>query len=224
MALGLLAGCATPFQVTVSSFSRPEATQYRSFFIFPAEQGITLSDFQFQEARGYLVKALVSRGYREAKSLLDSEIVIFLQYAIGDPQRYSRSYSIPIIGQTGGGTSYVNATSYGTYGINTVSGTVTQTPTYGVTGYNSGTVNHTIYGRWMRIEAIDYAEFVKTQSVKSLWETKITSVGSSGDLRRVLPIMVAAAEPHFGGNTGKAVEIVLRENDERVEKLRSRPL
>jgi hypothetical protein len=93
-------------------------------------------------------------------------------------------------------------------------------PTYGVTGYQTGTVTHTVYGRWMRIEAVDYAEFIRTKTIKRIWETKITSVGSSGDLRQLIPIMIAAAESNLGQNTGKTVDVVLTESDERVEKLR----
>ena len=215
-----LSGCATAFNTSVSGFSRPDAMQLKRYFILPGESGITQNDFQFQEAAGYVRKALSAKGYREAEAITGCEIVVFLQYGIGTPQTFTRNYSIPIIGQTSGGTSFISATTYGTSGVQTTTGTVTQMPTYGVTGYQSGSVSHTVYGRWLRLEAIDYVEFSRTKNVRSVWETRVASVGTSGDLRRVLPIMVAAAEKYLAENTSQSIDVILREDDERIKRLR----
>jgi hypothetical protein len=48
----------------------------------------------------------------------------------------------------------------------------------------------------------------------------VVSVGSSGDLREILPVMVAAAEPYWGADTGKAVLVSLQEGDERIGSVR----
>jgi len=44
----------------------------------------------------------------------------------------------------------------------------------------------------------------------------VTSTGSSGDLRKVMPIMVGASMNHIGGNTYGKVKEVLSESDEKV--------
>lgn len=216
----ILTGCATFFDVSINSFNTSSSSRLKKFYVLPGEKGVTEEDLQFREAKQYLGKALVSKGYKAVEKIADAEIIVFLQYGIGEPKTQTDSYTVPILGQTGGGTSYVNATSYGSGGIRTVSGTVTQQPTFGVTGYSSGTVSRTTFGRWMRVEAVDYAEFAQTRTVKSVWETRIISVGRSGDIREVIPVMIGAGTKHLGENTGKFVRVVLSESDERIERLK----
>ncbi len=215
----ILAGCAAPFSASISGFSRPDAQLYKRFFLLPSESGLTVNDLQFQEAARYVSNALASKGYREVSNLSECDLVVFIQYGIGSPQTFTQNYSVPIIGQTGGGTSFVTATSYGRLGPQTITGTVTQPVTYGVTGYQAGSISQTLYGRWLRLDAIDYAEFVRSKNVKSVWETRIVSVGSSGDLRRVIPVMVAAAGSYLAENTMQSIEVTIREDDERIQRL-----
>lgn len=55
-----------------------------------------------------------------------------------------------------------------------------------------------------------------------LWRTSVHGSGSSGDLRRVFPVPMAAAQPDLGRGTGRAIDVEPTETDARVEALAAR--
>lgn len=217
-AVALAGGCASApqYAVSVNSFAAPEAASKRSYIVLPAVDGITAEDFQFREAKRYLDRVLASRGFIEAASIADANVAVFLSYGIGEPKTSQYSYSLPMFGQTGGGTGTFNATTFGAGGVRTTSGTVTQPATFGVTGYISGTNNVTTFTRWVRISGVDLDEYRRTEKMVDLWDTRILSSGTSGDLRRALPVMIGASRDHIASDTGRFVDIQLSETDKRV--------
>ena len=68
----------------------------------------------------------------------------------------------------------------------------------------------------MFIDALDLNEYKKTEKQKQIWKTTVISTGSSGDLRRVVPILVAASKPYVAKNTGQKLFILLKEQDQAV--------
>jgi hypothetical protein len=52
------------------------------------------------------------------------------------------------------------------------------------------------------------------------WKLYIDSTGSSGDLRRVFPVMIAAARDHLGKNTQGQVEISIDETDPKIAEIK----
>ena len=83
-----------------------------------------------------------------------------------------------------------------------------------VTG--ASTKNITGYARLIIIRAYDYKKYKESKTEVQLWQTTIESNGSSGDLRRVFPVLIAASQPYIGTNTGKKVMVTLSEDDSRV--------
>jgi hypothetical protein len=92
------------------------------------------------------------------------------------------------------------------------------TPTYGVTGSRTYSGSYTHFPRHLNLNAIDLIEYRDTQKEKEVWSTMIYSEGSSSDLRRVFPIMVAAAIPYLGENTGKRVLVEMQENSSELKE------
>ena len=68
----------------------------------------------------------------------------------------------------------------------------------------------------MLLDAYDLDIYRKEKKLKEVWRTTVTSSGSSGDLRRVFPILVAASKPYIGSNTENKIKVVLYENDSEV--------
>ena len=68
----------------------------------------------------------------------------------------------------------------------------------------------------MFIEAVDIPTYRSKKKVVQVWKTGIVSVGSSGDLRRVFPVMIGAASSYLGTNTGEIRTVNLYEDDPRV--------
>ena len=220
--LALLQACAVgpQFHVNVDSISAPEAASKTKYVLLPGVKDVEVGDLQYREYAAYVERALTSKGYTKTSSFAEADIAIFLGYGIGEPETRQFTYSLPTYGQTG----VSSANTYGTvntYGDTaTYSGTTTYTPTYGVTGSTTHTRTKTTFFRYMWLDAVDLDEYRKTEKEIQLWKTTVTSTGSSGDLRQVFPILVAASKPHIGSNTRKKVKVILSEDDKRVTEIK----
>ena len=222
LSLVLMLGCAVgpKFFVKVDSLSNPKVSSEKTYILFPGLKDVDPNDLQFKEYASYVEKALTSAGYIKANDLKDARIAIFLSYGIGDPKEHLYSYSLPVWGQTGISSSktYGTVTSYGSYA--SYQGTTTYTPTYGIKGYSSHVGSYTTFFRFLILDAVDLKEYRRSEKVVEAWRTTVTSSGSSGDLRLVFPVLVAAAKPYIGTNTGKQVDLKLSEQDKAVLEIK----
>lgn len=223
-----LSGCATTgqptFEVVVDSLASPQASSKKTFLLIPGNDGVTWDDLQFQEYANYLMRVLNAQGYVSAKSANEADLAIILSYGIGDPQTYQYSYSLPTWGQTGisSANTYGTATTYGN--TTSVNATTTYTPTYGVTGYNTHTGVRTTFFRYAFITGYDFEKYKETEQQTQLWQTTITSIGSSGDLRRVFPILIGASAPYLATSTGQKVNVSVKEEDKVVKAVKGLPV
>lgn len=222
----LISNCATApqYNVSINSIRNPAEITQTKYLLLPGLKDVDTNDLQYQEYARYVETALVSKGYVKASNFNEAEIAIFLSYGIGDPETNHYTYSLPMYGQTGVASSH----TYGTINTNrntaTYSGTTTYTPSYGITGYSTHTGSVTTYFRYMLLDAIDLEEYRRTEKEKQLWKTTVTSVGVSGDLRQVFPILVAASKDYIGTNTGKQIDIQIQESDKRVVDIKGEPI
>jgi hypothetical protein len=215
----LLSGCAAlgpVFQVEVSGLAAPATESRKSFILIPGLKDVAISDLQFQEYAGHVSRALMSQGFSIAANAETADLVVVLFYGIGDPTSNVRSFSLPVWGQTGVASSHTTGTVNVWGNTGSYSGTTTYTPSYGVTGYKTHVQSYTTYFRFAQLSAYDFKTYKSTGKEIQLWETTITSTGSSGDLRQVFPILVAAGAPFFGRSTDKNVTVNLLEQDPRV--------
>jgi hypothetical protein len=222
VALFICLGCTPPvlFESRINSLSQADALTKLRYVLLPGNKDVSADDLQFREYASYLEIALAERGFKKAVDIKDADIAIFLAYGIGDPKTNYYSYSMPTWGQTGVSGSYTtgNVNVYGNTAI--YSQNTTYTPTYGITGYTSNLASHTTFTRYIFIDAIDNMAFKQDQKMLPVWKTSVFSTGSSGDLRRVFPVMVAAMKPYLGANTRQSITINLDENDPAVQKLK----
>jgi hypothetical protein len=195
-----------PLHVSVNSFAAPHAGSYHRYVVLPLNDGVQESDLEFQEYSGYLHKMLQARGFRPAKSPEEAELAIFFGYGIGQPEERTYSYNVPVWGQTGVASSTTTGeiTSYGNTA--TVASRTNYTPQYGVTGYRTETGSITTFNRYAIVNAVDVERYRQDQRVVEVWTTRMTSVGVSGDLRTVLPVMLAGARDLLGVSTGTVVQ------------------
>jgi hypothetical protein len=222
-----LLGCAggpssQRYQVSVNSFAAPSSETKSRFFILPGLAGVKVSDLEFVEYAGVLTRALEQRGFVAATNLNEADVALFYSYSIGAPEQNQYSYSVPTFGQTGVSSS----STYGTirssgYGSATYTGNTYYTPTYGVTGQNTYQGSYVTFTRYIRVDAVDVLAYQQNKEIKQIWTTSMASIGSSADLRSVLPVMIAAGIPHFARSSGKMVMTELRLGDPSVRSIAS---
>lgn len=215
----MLSSCARYYIVNVDAINNRETPQDKTYVINPGNKDIAPGDLQFQEYASYLAKALSGLGYTLADSAKNSGIEIYLSYGVGEPERHEYSYAEPLWGQI---SADVN-----TYTTETRSGDTTHsssyttvTPEYGIMGYSTRTGVYTSYNKFIVIDAYGTGVKQKGAKLKHLWKTRISSAGSTKDLRKVFPILLAAGAPYIGGNTGEEKEIEFPEESEDVKKLK----
>lgn len=220
----LLSGCTTmqprEFHSSVDSLARPDAAAKKRYILLPGGKGVEVGELQFQEFATYIDKALTENGFVKVTVFQEADVAIFLTYAIGDPQTYQYTYSLPSWGQTGvsSANTYGTVSSYG--GTATYSDNTTYTPTYGVTGSTTHIATNTTYTRFLLLDAYDVATYAKENKMNQVWKTNVVSTGYSNDLRLVVPYMIVAMKPYLGTNTRRKVELKVREDDPAVQLLR----
>lgn len=209
----LFSSCATlgsSYNVSVDSISSYQTIDNKKYIILSGIENVNSNDLQFQEYANYVNKALISKGYEVVSNIEDATLAIILSYGIGDPQKQYYTYNSLTYGQTG---VISNTYSYGNYS------TTTTTPTYGLT--TKQTVgSRTTFTRYILLVAYDLQTYIYTEQEIQVWKTEIISTGSSGDLRRVFPVLIAGAKPYIGENTGRKVKICISENNPSVLEIK----
>jgi hypothetical protein len=225
----LMSGCATcqklEFVTFVDSINSTVPMLGKKYIILSGLKDVNINDLQFKEFSTYVNRALESKGYEIAKNINDADIVITLIYRIGEPKEHQVSFVRPIYGQTGVSSATTHGAIGPSYGAgmfhNTqYSSTTTYTPSFGVVGAVPRTINIVTYTRYVSMRAYDVKLFREEKPENELWRTEIVSTGPSDDLRLVFPVMIAAATPYLGENTGKKVEVQLYEDSKEVLKIK----
>ena len=203
-----LGGCGgTVYHVTVESISSASALEKNKFVIIPANENCEETDLQYLEFASYTENVLQDVGFEKAPSIDEANIAILLTYGISDPKIYEYTYSTPVWGQTGvsASTTYGNINTYSngaTYSQNT-----TYTPEYGIIGSTTHTGIGVTYFRHFALNGIDLEKYRDTGKSQELWITK-TSLGESGDLRKVFPYLLSASKGYIGSSTGEKRELL----------------
>jgi len=167
------------------------------------------SDLEFQEYARMVEMKLNARGYHRG-DINSADMAIFIAYGINSAGVRNYAYSLPVYG-----TNTFSGSSFGSGGMTNFSGT-----TSGVVGSQTVAGSTREYTRTLIVDVVDFAHYKNTGQIVSLWKGDITSIGSSNDLRLVMPMLIEAGFRHFGQNTKKGITHVYSEHDSDIEKLR----
>jgi hypothetical protein len=194
----LISGCVR-FDVRIDSISSEEVGPKKTYVLLPGNQDTAAEDLLFKEFAKYVHRALAAKGFLPAVNVEEAKVVIFLSYGIGNPQEHLYSY-----------TTTESSPVYSTFGGEV--GTI-KSKTSHVGSFRT-------YDRFILIDAYDLDAYREQKKLSQLWKTTVTSSGSSGDLRRVFPVLIAASRAYLGSNTGRQVHLSLDEQDRRVLEIK----
>ncbi len=205
-------------EVYVSALAQPQAELKKAYVIIPIDPSIPPGDLQFAEYATELMRALNDNGYHPAETVEKAEIVIYMGYAISQPQEHTFTGT-----QTEYGFTDTTSKTTATSGFKTVDAT-THSSTYGPTGTSTTTSIVTTYRRSLLISAADagilHAAANGDADAKAknpeLWRETVTSEGSNGDLREIMPTLIYAASTQFAQNSHAALLNRIRAKDENV--------
>lgn len=230
ISLALILGCSTTFQssqssvgnfvVEVDAYGSESKIDDKSYYLLPVDSTINTSDFRYIEFSEILEKALTEKGYTRVQSISEAKLLIVINYGMSDAKTYERNLIVPTWGVTG--ISNVNTSGNISVYSNNInySQNTTSTPSYGITGSRVVNQQYDMYMRYFGIAVFDYEYYRKTNKEKAYWKAVLSSAGSSNDLRRVFPVMIAAGMDYFGSSSRERKIIRIKENDKRVRKLK----
>jgi len=191
----LLGACSTTprVQTEVTAFhTLQEAPTGKTFAMVPIpdQEG----SLEWRNYANLVSRRLTNKGLVRVDYASEADLAVFLTYVI-DGGRTTVS-SVPVYGQTGGGTT---TTTTGYVGRTPISGSTYTPPTFGVTGY--APVEDTVYTRRVRVYILD-AKRTTANKPAVVYESTATSVGSIPNLNVVMPYIMDAVFNDWPGQSG----------------------
>lgn len=176
----------------------PGPVQGAQYAIVPAKG--QEDSLEFRSYVPFLRAELNKKGMVESEAGA-AQYHIYLTYDLGRGQTVSES--MPIFGQTGGGTTYVSGSGYSSGGrLVTYSGTLYQPPSFGVVGAFATT--STYYQQRVNVAFVDAP---KSQAAgKAITVCDLRMVGSDriASVARVMPLMLERMFYNFPQQNGSS--------------------
>jgi len=196
----LLAGCATTHEVKVDSLAKPKAEASISYEIKNRNPLVADDSLRYKEAANMVRTALSGRGLYEAPPNTKPDLVVDLDYGVGPPQMRKETVSEPVYitipGQIRTERVQVGTDSQGRPIYQTI--TVQDPPTTEFAGFREYIVTVVVYEKYLKLSARENKEAVEGRPLQEVWTIDVTSEGESRDIRKNLPVLVAASIDYIG--------------------------
>jgi hypothetical protein len=202
---GGLSSCAGyNYNVKVNGYTDPTGPgQVRpggSFFVM--ENPDAKNPLLDKEIKAKLNQLLTTRGYA-VTTFEKADYYLFFGYGMGEPRSVSATAPDYYggfgwgVGYGWGGPAFAIGVPYGGYAADTA----------------------TLYDRWVLINVVEGPAYRTQKASRPVWVGEARSVGASSDLRTVLNYLLVADFKEFGKNTGKAITVEIKAQDQEVAAL-----
>lgn len=184
----------------------PSGTE--AVYIKAAHQELDNS-LEFAEYKKKIEFQFVQAGIQTVSDESAADYVAVVNYGIDDGTTTTQVGSVPLFGQTGGGyTTHTGSVYSGGGGYGSYSGSSYTYPTFGIVGSSSYSYNVTQY---KRILTMDIFQKVENTNPEKVYEAKVVSKGSCGQIGEVIDEIIAALFFDFPGVSGSSetIEITL---------------
>jgi len=194
---GMVQGTVTRFHSLSDTYSNATVT------ILPANEAVADS-LEFRTYKDKVARHLIAEGFRVISEHSDSpaQLIALLNYGIDDGTTTTQSYPVPVWGQTGVSSSTTTGVvnTYGNYG--SYSATTYYQPTYGVTGYTTGSTTTTRYKRVIHLDLFDTT--LDKSNPEKIYESTVTSSGSCHIISEVIDEMFVMLFKDFRSPSGSS--------------------
>lgn len=210
----LLSGCTTTHELKIDSIAKPRAADAISYEIRNKNPLVADDSLRFKEAAGFVKTALSGRGMYEAPPNTKADMVVDVDYGVSPPKIKQEMVSEPVYvtvpGQVRMERIQVGTDSQGRPVYQTV--TVQDPPTTQFAGFREYMVTVTVYEKYLKMSARENKEATEGRPVQEIWTVDVTSEGESRDVRKHLPILVAASIDYVGKDSQGQKTIRLKDN------------
>ena len=214
----LLGGCATTHELKIDSIAKPRAADAISYEIRNKNPLVADDSLRFKEAAGFVKTALSGRGMYEAPPNTKADMIVDVDYGVSPPKIKQEMVSEPVYvtvpGQVRMERIQVGTDSQGRPVYQTV--TVQDPPTTQFAGFREYMVTVTVYEKYLKMSARENKEATEGRPVQEIWTVDVTSEGESRDVRKHLPILVAASIDYVGKDSQGQKTIRLKDNSSDI--------
>ncbi|MHB1286758.1 MAG: hypothetical protein ACYCYP_09400 [Leptospirales bacterium] len=202
-AMVLLTSCGLTVRSNVTVFSQisPNDIHGKQIAILPEPTSL-LNSLEFSTYKANLTPKFQKIGFVVVNDANEADYLAIIHYGIDKGRLVTETYSTPMYGQTGGGTTFQSGTMSDNYGgIGSYNNTSQTTPTYGIVGSQIGSQTVSLYTRFLAIDIIDRRSS-KHKQVVNLYEARVVSTGSCPSLAGVFDPMSKALFQNFFAKNG----------------------
>ena len=203
VALFFFGGCATSYEVKVDALAKPNAADAISYQILNRNREVREDSLRYKEAASLVRTALSGKGMYEAHDAEKADIVVEMDYGIGPPQSKRETVSDPVYltipGQIRTERVQVGTDRNGNPVYQTI--TVQDPPTTEFAGYRERIITVIVYEKFLKMSARENKPAEEGRPPNEVWTLDVVSEGESRDLRKNLPILVAASIEYVGKDT-----------------------
>ena len=214
----LLGGCATTHELKIDSIAKPRAADAISYEIRNKNPLVADDSLRYKEAAGFVKTALSGRGMYEAPPNTKADMIVDVDYGVSPPKIKQEMVSEPVYvtvpGQVRMERIQVGTDSQGRPVYQTV--TVQDPPTTQFAGFREYMVTVTVYEKYLKMSARENKEATEGRPVQEIWTVDVTSEGESCDVRKHLPILVAASIDYVGKDSQGQKTIRLKDNSSDI--------
>jgi hypothetical protein len=214
----LFAGCATTHVLKVDSLAKPKAENSISYEIKNKNPLVADDSLRYKEAASMVKTALSGRGMYEAPPNVKADMVVDLDYGVGPPQTRKETVSEPVYitvpGQIRTERVQVGTDSQGRPIYQTI--TVQDPPSTEFAGFREYIISVTVYEKYLKMSARENKEAVEGRPTPEIWTVDVTSEGESRDIRKHLPILVAASIDYVGKDSQGQKTIRIKDNSSDI--------
>ena len=196
----LLAGCATTREAKVASPAQPNVAASVSYVVEHRHPLVADASLRDDEATAMLKTALARKGFYEAAPHTKADLIVAMDYGVGPPQTKNETLSEPVYitipGQVRTERAPAGTDAQGRPSDRTVS--VQDPPTTEFAGFRERAATIVTYEKYLKLSARENQEPVDGRPAPARWEIDVTSEGESPDLRKNLPLLLAASADYIG--------------------------
>lgn len=215
LAAGLIfAGCRTGERLLLDATSRPEREKVASYSLKVTDPEIEKDSLRHKEAERLVKAALAGRGYYESPDPAKADLVVTIDYGIG--QGVETIYKAPEIN--------IPAEPDRVYTVSVSAGTdaegreIMQNITVSEPGFmgmklGGSTIRELVYEKRLVLVARKAKAAVPGEAPADQWTVEVISTGPSHDLRKTLPVLAAVALEHIGDETDGRQAIKLTDEE-----------
>ncbi|HEY4031093.1 MAG TPA: hypothetical protein VGM25_12165 [Caulobacteraceae bacterium] len=206
-----LFGCGEQVSVTVQATAEPKARAEIHFVLAASDPNVRPTNPDFIALSKAVSRALTSQGFEAAKTPEAGDLVVVIDWMVGEPKVVARhaggdSGAPQVRGAAPGGKGGMplgGSNNYGSFG-------------FGAEATDRGEL---VYKRTVTLKGVDRAAYKADPKAQPAWSMTLTSDGDTDEVPKFAPPVMAAAMPYLATNAAD-VRVRLGSTEDPVKYVR----